>query len=179
LELPDPNDAGAFRLTVNGTAANSTGTWSIFSDARLKHSITPIGSGSLDRLLSLKGYTYQYLHEAVEKRLAEPGTQTGLIAQEVEKVFPEWVGEDEEGYLYITERGLTAIIIEALRELRQEKDAEIARLREENKLKLHQIQQANGDLNARLEKLETHLQSLVQTSTGESKLRVENVSLRP
>ena len=123
---------GSFRLAVNGDAAKpGGGSWSVFSDSRLKHNIEPIKPGMLDKLLTLRGYTFEYQPEAIENRLALPGRQTGLIAQEVAEVFPDWVDSDEEGYLYMTERGLTAIIVEALRELRDEKDREIEELREE------------------------------------------------
>jgi hypothetical protein len=120
---------GSFRLAVNGDAAKpGGGSWSVFSDQRLKDDIRPLASGSLDRLLQLQGYTFEYRQQAIENRLALPGRQTGLLAQEVLEVFPEWVGTDDEGYLYVTERGLTAMLIEALRELRQEKDDRIALL---------------------------------------------------
>jgi hypothetical protein len=127
---------GSFLLAVNGDAAKpGGGSWSNFSDQRLKNNIQPLDQGSLDRLLQLKGYTFEYLDEAVENRLALPGRQTGLIAQEVLEVFPEWIGTDDEGYLYITERGLTAMLIEALRELKNE----------------------NQSLNHRIEQLELQL----------------------
>jgi hypothetical protein len=119
----------SWALAVNGNAAKpGGGSWSVFSDKRLKQDIESIQPGILDRLLELNGYTFNYKCEAIENRLALPGRQTGLIAQEVQEVFPDWVEADEEGYLFVTERGLTAIIIEALRELREEKDAEIANL---------------------------------------------------
>ncbi len=122
---------GSFQLAVNGNAAKTGGgSWSVFSDERLKHDIEPLAAGVLDRVLSLNGYTFQYNEEAVEKKFASPGTQTGLLAQEVAEVFPGWVDADDEGYLYVTERGTTALFVEAMRELRAEKDAEIAALNE-------------------------------------------------
>lgn len=141
------NTAG-FTFAVNGTAAKpGGGSWSVFSDSRLKKDIEPIKPGMLDQLLQLNGYTFEYEPEAIEKRLALPGRQTGLIAQEVQQVFPDWVKSDENGYLYVTERGLTAIIVEALRELREEKDHEIAKLKAENEL-------AIANLSARLQSME-------------------------
>jgi hypothetical protein len=117
-------EPGSFRLAVNGDAAKpGGGTWSVFSDQRLKNDIRPLDQGSLDRLLQLQGYTFEYHESAIENRLALPGRQTGLIAQEVLEVFPDWVGTDEEGYLYVTERGLTALLIEALRELKNENNS--------------------------------------------------------
>ncbi len=133
---------GSFDLAVAGTAAKTGGgSWSVFSDERLKHDIKPM-NGTLDRLLQLRGYTYEYNAEAVTNRLALPGTQIGLLAQEVERVFPDWVATDAQGYRYVTERATTALMVEALRDLRTEKDAEI------------------DALNARIERLEQALDAL-------------------
>ena len=162
----DNNDASVFRLVVNGTAAKpGGGSWAVFSDARLKESVQQLKTGTLDHLLQLRGYTFQYKPEAIENRLALPGIQTGLIAQEVQEVFPDWVEADEEGFLFVTERGLTAIIVEALRELREEKDIEIEKLNGKNQ-----------ELEARLDRMETLLQSLVETDDGAKKLNVDIVS---
>lgn len=143
------NDAGGFLFAVNGTAAKpGGGSWSVFSDARLKTNVEQM-RGTLDRLLSLHGYTFEYLPEAVEQRFALPGTQIGLLAQEVEMVFPDWVSQDAAGYKYVTERSTTALMVEALRELRDEKDAQIRNLRNEN-----------AELAARLDRLEEALADL-------------------
>ena len=123
------NTAG-FTFAVNGTAAKpGGGSWAVFSDSRMKQDIEPIETGILDQFLMLRGYTFEYEAEAIKNRLALPGRQTGLLAQEVQQVFPDWVEANYEGYLFVTERGLTAIIVEALRELRAEKDAEIESLK--------------------------------------------------
>lgn len=133
-------------LSVNGTAAKpGGGFWSVLSDRQLKTDVEDLGPGVLDQLLSLKGYTYEYTQSALEAKMVLPGRQTGLIAQEVQQVFPEWVDTDDDGYLFITERGLTAILVEALRELREEKDAEI------------------DELQQRMERMEIILQSLVES----------------
>ncbi len=47
--------------------------------------------------------------------------QIGLIAQEVEKVFPELVSTDSEGYKSIAYGKLTAVLIEAIKELQQQR----------------------------------------------------------
>ncbi len=65
--------------------------------------------------------------------------QVGLVAQEVEAVFPDWVSTGPDGMKQVTERSTTALMVEALRDLRTEKDAEI------------------DALKARLEKLEALL----------------------
>jgi hypothetical protein len=123
----------AFRLVVGGNAAKpGGGSWSVLSDSRAKRDITPVGPGMLDRLLSLHAYEFRYREEALRPGVARPGIHTGLLAQEVAEVLPEWVDRRSDGYLYVTERAVTAIFVEALRDLRQEKEEQIRALEAEN-----------------------------------------------
>lgn len=154
------NNPGSFDLAVNGSAAKpGGGSWATFSDQRLKHSIEAMNTGVLDRLLSLQGYQFEYKDKAIEERLGLPGVQIGFLAQEVAEVFPDWVDKDNEGYLYITERGTTALMVEAFREQQEviealkthlaHKETRIAEL--ENQLA------SQAELDTRLTRLETML----------------------
>jgi hypothetical protein len=81
------------------------------------------------------------------------GTYMGLIAQDVEPVFPEWVREGANGFKTLTVSGFEGLTAEALRELRSEKDAQLARQQAE-------IQALTGeitDLRGRLQRLEALL----------------------
>jgi len=122
--------AGGFMLGVNGTAAKpGGGSWSVLSDARLKTNVHPL-EDSLSRLLALRGVTFEYKNP--EAPFCAPGVQTGMIAQEVQQVFPDWVDESADGTLSLTFRGFEALTVEALRELKQENDdlrAEVSELR--------------------------------------------------
>ncbi len=115
-------------LVCNGTAAKpGGGSWTVLSDRRMKQNIQPL-RGALDQVLRLEGFTFEYTQAALERGLALPGTQIGLVAQQVEQVFPDWIDQDADGTKLVTERGTTALFVEALRELRAEKDAEIEAL---------------------------------------------------
>ena len=52
----------------------------------------------------------------------EEGTQYGLIAQDLETVIPELVDTDEEGWKSIEYSHLVPVLIEAVKELKQEND---------------------------------------------------------
>ncbi len=119
------NPAYLLHLGANSAAKPTSDRWTISSDERLKQNITPIDH-ALGDLLSLRGVTYQW--KDPESQGGMGGTYTGMIAQDVEKVFPEWVGEDKNGYKTLTITGFEGVAVEALRELREEKDAEIAAL---------------------------------------------------
>lgn len=132
------------------------GTWAAISDPRTKHDIAPL-SNALDLLLSLRGYSFLYNESEITKGRALPGRQIGLMADEVERVFPDWVSRDRDGIRMVTERGTTALTIEALRELRDEKDRQIAALQNDlarRDADLAAQQQQINDLLARLERLE-------------------------
>ena len=110
-------------LSTDSAAKPTSSGWTISSDQRLKKNIRPIES-ALDKLMDLRGVTYQWRDPASQGDMA--GTYTGMIAQDVEKVFPEWIRDDANGFKTLTVIGFEGIVVEALRQLRAEKDAEIS-----------------------------------------------------
>jgi hypothetical protein len=121
--------APEFLLHVNGTAGKpGGGSWATASDARLKKNIVDL-EGALDSLLALRGVEFEYINP---KAINEPaGRRIGMIAQEVERVFPDWVSEGTDGYKRLAFSGFEALTVEAFRDLRAEKDADIVALRAE------------------------------------------------
>ena len=78
------------------------------SDARLKQDIQPLND-ALSSVLQLQGKTYRWKEDHHKQDI-------GLIAQEVEQVFPELVDEDANGFKAIAYSRLTAVLIEAIKE---------------------------------------------------------------
>jgi hypothetical protein len=113
----------AFTLDVNGKIR---GTLVSTSDARLKKNIQPL-RGALELLLRLRGVTYEWKEPAKHDNAV--GTQVGVIAQEVEKVRPGWVTTGADGYKAVGFKGFEGVVVEGLRELKNENDS----LRAENK----------------------------------------------
>ncbi len=143
------NFTEVFRFQSNGIATKpGGGAWTAPSDRRLKHDIMPL-EGSLDRLLGLRGVSFAY--NDPKRAGACEGTMMGFIAQDVEPLFPRWVSTDAEGYKAITITGFEALTVEALRELRKEKDAQIAEKDEQ----IAELREQVQDLYQRLERLET------------------------
>ena len=95
----DMSAAGAATFNDNVTA---------FSDERLKSNIETIQSG-LDKVEQLRGVTYT----------RDERDNIGVIAQEVEKVLPEIVltADDEMGTKSVDYSSITAVLIEAVKEL--------------------------------------------------------------
>jgi hypothetical protein len=93
------------------------GSWGSTSDLRLKRKIEPL-TGALEKLLQLRGVCFEWVEP--EKMGNQHGLQRGLIAQEVESVFPEWISTGADGYKLLSIIGFEALMIEALRELKSE-----------------------------------------------------------
>ena len=53
----------------------------------------------------------------------ESGVQRGFIAQEVEKVLPEWVGVNEKGVKTVNYNGIDALLVESVQSLKKENDS--------------------------------------------------------
>ncbi len=100
-------------LHVAGSAWCSAGSWS-GSDARWKKNIEPIGE-ALQKALRLEGVTYEWRRDEFEKKRFPEGRHMGLIAQEVEKQFPECVTTDADGYKAIAYDRFSAVLLEAVK----------------------------------------------------------------
>lgn len=90
----------------------ASGTVTQNSDLRLKKNILPLKDISR-KIASLKGVTYDW----IEPENHSSGRQMGVIAQDVEKVFPEAVIANNEGILSVSYSSLIAPLIEAVKEL--------------------------------------------------------------
>ena len=93
------------------------GTLNTPSDERLKKNITTL-TGILDKLNRLRGVTYEFK----DQQKYATGQQIGVIAQELQKVFPELVTQGADGYLAVNYSQLSAVILQAVKEQQQEID---------------------------------------------------------
>ena len=105
-----PTTAGIIRAANDIVAFAS-------SDERLKANKVLI-EGALFKVNQLGGYEFDWIpmkgiHE-------NEGHDIGVIAQEVEKVFPEIVTTRDSGYKAVKYEKLTAVLIEAVKELSNE-----------------------------------------------------------
>lgn len=97
---------------ANNNAHSHYDTW---SDERFKTNVQALNS-SLDKVLSLRGVEYNWTEEAQAELGLGEGTEIGLVAQDVEKVFHELVSIDSAGYKRIDYARLAAVLFEAIRE---------------------------------------------------------------
>ena len=110
----------AFKVMANGdtTVSNDltvNGDVVVSSDARLKANIMSLGS-TLAKLLLIDGKRYTMKKDGKQK--------IGVLAQDIQKVFPELVTTDDKDMLAVNYQGLVPVLINALKE----QDDKISRL---------------------------------------------------
>jgi hypothetical protein len=98
----------------------------IGSDARTKTNVWQV-EGALEKLERIRGLTFDWAEpESREALGGVPGQSSiGVLAQEVEEVFPELVSiyEPEGEYKAVDYQGLTSVLIEAVKELKAQNEA--------------------------------------------------------
>lgn len=113
-----------------------TGAYARFSDRKFKRDIRPLGQ-IMTAVKQLNLVTYQTEQDASGAR------QSGVIAQELEQVFPEFVtvGQDRDGneVRSVDYAGLSVVALKAI---------------QEQELRLEKLEKANAELMLRLAKLE-------------------------
>jgi hypothetical protein len=90
------------------------------SDLRLKDNVEVI-QGSLDKIGGIRGVEFDW-NEDSPGWARERGHDVGVIAQEVQKVLPEVVQERKNGYLGVDYKRIVPLLIESVKELKQEVD---------------------------------------------------------
>jgi hypothetical protein len=125
-------------LSVNGSANKpGGGSWTVFSDERLKNIKGRFTSG-LNAVMQLQPLRYEYKRDNALK-LKPEGEHVGFSAQAVQKIIPEAVTSTAQGYLLVNNDPILWTMLNAIKE----QQAQIATL-----------QQVNSALTARLQRVE-------------------------
>ncbi|MFN8393114.1 MAG: tail fiber domain-containing protein [Bacteroidia bacterium] len=118
-----PNSyAGSFLGNVEVVGTGTANAWLTSSDRRYKQDIKGLESVN-EKLEKLNGYTYSMRTDEFKDKNFATAQQIGLIAQEVQEVFPQLVHEDGKGYLAVNYDGMVPVLLEALKEQQQQIDA--------------------------------------------------------
>ncbi len=108
----------AYALSVSGYICYTSGIGAC-SDRRFKKDITNL-SGSLDRVMKMRGVTYRWKQDEFPDRKFDDRMHLGFIAQEVEELFPEVVMTDDKGYKSVDYSRLTPVLVEAIKEQQEQ-----------------------------------------------------------
>jgi len=117
------------------------------SDRRFKKDIVSIES-ALENVMKLRGVSYKWRTNEYPEKKFEDGTQLGVIAQEIEEVFPEVVVTDEEGYKSVEYGHLVPVLLEAVKELNSNHEESISTLKKENEQLKAQVNENSKQIKA-------------------------------
>ncbi|MCK4664411.1 MAG: tail fiber domain-containing protein [Bacteroidales bacterium] len=146
VDIPD-GQTSTYGLYVFGDTYTS-GSYNS-SDKRLKTNIVNLDN-ALEKVLKLRGVSFDWkTKEFAELKLSNEH-QIGVIAQEVEELFPELIKEDMNGYKAVSYSKFTPILIEAIKE--QQKIIE--NLKIQNLKNEKEINNLIDELLERIKKLE-------------------------
>ncbi len=113
LDMSESGNA-QFLGTISGSTIRASGDVIAFnsSDKRYKDNIQPISS-PLSKVNKIGGYEFDWN----DKQDVYEGHDIGVIAQEVQKVLPEVVGEKSDGYLGVKYEKIVPLLIESIKDL--------------------------------------------------------------
>ena len=144
--------------TVMGAFNDATGAYTATSDRRLKKDFKELYF-SWDNFMTMKPLTYKY------KEDNKPTTYIGMVAQDVEKVYPELVTYHKDNDIYHMDYSATGIVaIKGVQELK--KEVEILKSENEQlKAKLSKLE----SLEARLSALENNSDTNISETMAQNK----------
>ena len=127
---------GSWKIGTTSSGATVVGDLNSTSDIRYKKNIQPIDN-ALEKVQSLKGVTFDWDNDAFKetehtKKPEFTERATGVIAQDVEKVLPEAVRENSDGFKNVAYGNMVGLLIEAIKEQQTQIDelkAEVAELK--------------------------------------------------
>lgn len=135
----DVNINASYAFRFGGTSVCTSVGCTSSSDRRLKENILPLQS-SLEKVMQLEGVSYNYK----DKTKFTGENQIGVIAQDVEKVFPEVVRTDSKtGLKSVAYDHLVAPMIEAMKEQQRQ----ISSLKEQNEQMRAELDQIKAQLS--------------------------------
>lgn len=134
------NGAFAQDLTVKGNFYTP-------SDQRLKTNVETL-TEALESLDQLRGVRFEY----IDQKKYMIGPKVGLIAQELQKVYPEMVNRGSDGFLKVDYTQLSAVLIQAVKEQQQQLKAQAQEIEELKK----RMYKQEGQLDSIIQKLIKH-----------------------
>ena len=121
---------GVLGITTIHATGDITAYYS--SDKRLKRNIKPI-ENPIEKLKQINGVTFDWSEEYLNQRGGEDGFfvrkhDIGFIAQEVQAVLPEIVGERKDHFLGLKYDRMTVLLAEAVKEQQVQIEAQQAQI---------------------------------------------------
>ncbi len=153
-------------LEVNGDICIPSGNNYVGSDERYKTDIKPLNN-ALESVLKLSGNRYQMRINEFPNLAFKEGDHIGLIAQEVEAVYPELILTSSNGFKAVNYDGIIPVLVEAIKEQQG--------IIEEQNMKIDNLQ--NHSTNKEIEYLKTELEQLKQLIAEQNGTNVNTVEI--
>jgi hypothetical protein len=118
------SQAASLEVLLDVYAAIMADSFTSASDARLKKNIVTL-NGALDNLQTLRGV----YHDWNDPNQSED-RQIGVIAQEIQEVYPELVTVGGNGFLSVNYPKLTAVLLQSIKELHVKHNQDVQELKE-------------------------------------------------
>lgn len=99
------------------------------SDVRFKENAAPL-QDALHMVTNIQAMNYTYKTDEFADKNFPEGVQSGVMAQELEKVFPIAVETDSDGYKYVNYARLAPLLIESVKELNSLVEKQNERIKE-------------------------------------------------
>lgn len=148
-----------FRNYLTLSSGCYTGTWNQCSDLRLKKNVSQI-SGALNKVLNLKGVSFNWRNDEFPQFNFDNKTALGFVAQDMEKVFPELVRNESNGYKSVSYSNLAPVFVEAIKE-QQEIISEQEKIIKKLENKIEQLETSVEDMNEQIKLLKDEVGKLM------------------
>ena len=109
-----PSQTGKLNSSGTLTVSGDLVAYGSPSDISLKENIKPI-ENALDKVEKLQGVTFDWKEK--QEDILDIKEDIGFIAQDVQKVLPELVKENDNGKLSLRHQGIVPVLLEAIKEL--------------------------------------------------------------
>jgi hypothetical protein len=114
-EWRDSTETAVARVAANGNLTNTNNSYGAISDKTLKENIVA-ATPKLDDLMKVQVKTFNFISDETKAK------QIGVIAQEIETVFPSIVETDNDGIKSVKYSVLVPMLVKAIQELKAEVD---------------------------------------------------------
>ncbi|MDR1167641.1 MAG: tail fiber domain-containing protein, partial [Heliobacteriaceae bacterium] len=134
------------KVYIPGNLYIGAGTTLVTSDKRLKN-IKGENTGGLEKIKQIKVFNYT-LKDDKEKT-----PRVGVIAQDLQKIFPDAVSKGYEGFLAVRTEDILYALVNAVKELDKKIDAAVVSVKEQCRI-LKRVQDDAAAVQTRVAKLE-------------------------
>jgi hypothetical protein len=171
------------KLDVNGTV-RGTSAFLSNSDERYKDNIEVI-SNAMDKVMELEGVYFDWRNDEFPEKNFIARRDMGVIAQNVERYFPEAVIEDSEGFKSVAYAKLISPLIEATKEQQRQIDANMRMFEAmqgqvlTNTRDIAELKADNAELKADNASMRKEFNNQISSLQSENEsIRSENESIR-